>query len=286
MPDVTINYNGNAIATMNASGTKTLNTEGTYCLSDIEVVYSKPSTGISVVTTQDVHGGDIVEITATPVIPYTWMGEDAELVQSYTTESKALSDTDFATWTPSTTAKDIVSSSNLGTQAIDTQNYEYFLMWKLYFVPTYDGSETNTARLVKNAQNIFYYIFRRPSNLTNISSQTNNNNVAVNINNPSVLDYYNNNSTRTNAWSTSYGIYMTAVAPTFSSSTSYTPTLTIKRPKITARCSTTYLSTTNCSHINQSSKYYLKATLWRFKTGSYPFNCYQTAIKLYNGGLS
>ncbi len=45
MADVTINYEGNAIATMSASGTKTLLTEGKYCTDDIEVVYDSPGGG-------------------------------------------------------------------------------------------------------------------------------------------------------------------------------------------------------------------------------------------------
>ncbi|MBR2582694.1 MAG: hypothetical protein IKO83_01645 [Oscillospiraceae bacterium] len=45
MSDITINYKGSAIATMDASGTKTLLTEGKYCEDDIEVVYVKPSGG-------------------------------------------------------------------------------------------------------------------------------------------------------------------------------------------------------------------------------------------------
>ena len=43
MSDVSINYRGSAIATMDASGTKTLLTEGKYCEDDIDVVYVKPS---------------------------------------------------------------------------------------------------------------------------------------------------------------------------------------------------------------------------------------------------
>lgn len=45
MSDVTINYKGNAIATMDASGTKTLLTKGRYCEDDIEVAYGKPGGG-------------------------------------------------------------------------------------------------------------------------------------------------------------------------------------------------------------------------------------------------
>lgn len=39
--DVAISYKGSSIATMSASGTKTLETSGKYCEGDITVVYSK-----------------------------------------------------------------------------------------------------------------------------------------------------------------------------------------------------------------------------------------------------
>lgn len=43
MADVNITYKGASIATMDASGTKTLNTQGKYCKGDILVAYTKPS---------------------------------------------------------------------------------------------------------------------------------------------------------------------------------------------------------------------------------------------------
>lgn len=51
MADITINYKGNSIATMDASGTKTLLTEGKYCEDDIEIEYVKPSGGGASVAT-------------------------------------------------------------------------------------------------------------------------------------------------------------------------------------------------------------------------------------------
>lgn len=45
MSDVTISYKGSSIATMNASGTKVLETEGKYCEDDITVEYVRPSGG-------------------------------------------------------------------------------------------------------------------------------------------------------------------------------------------------------------------------------------------------
>ena len=72
MSDVTIKYKGQSIATMDASGTKTLGTQGKYCEGDIGVEYVKPSgpTGtksISITqngtTTEDVAAYANAEIT-------------------------------------------------------------------------------------------------------------------------------------------------------------------------------------------------------------------------------
>lgn len=70
MADVTINYEGSTIATMSASGTKTLLTEGKYCTDDIEVVYVSPGggSGISIdgIFTGSEPVGDIVIGVASP----------------------------------------------------------------------------------------------------------------------------------------------------------------------------------------------------------------------------
>ena len=62
MSDITINYKGSAIATMDASGTKTLLTEGKYCEDDIEVVYVSPGGGGggNVNITQDANGSLVI----------------------------------------------------------------------------------------------------------------------------------------------------------------------------------------------------------------------------------
>lgn len=65
MSDITISYKGASIATMDASGTKTLLTEGKYCEDDITIDYTQPSGGT--VTADDVILGNVlsgdVEIT-------------------------------------------------------------------------------------------------------------------------------------------------------------------------------------------------------------------------------
>lgn len=55
MPDVNITYKGASIATMDASGTKTLGTKGKYCEDDIAVAYTKPSSGITPSGTKQIN---------------------------------------------------------------------------------------------------------------------------------------------------------------------------------------------------------------------------------------
>lgn len=43
MPDIVVSYKGETIATLDASGTKTLLTEGKYCEDDITITYVKAS---------------------------------------------------------------------------------------------------------------------------------------------------------------------------------------------------------------------------------------------------
>ena len=89
MSDISINYKGSSIATMDASGTKTLLTEGKYCEDDIEVVYTKPAspTGTKQLTitangttTEDVTNYANAEITAN--VPNTYAAADEGKVVS------------------------------------------------------------------------------------------------------------------------------------------------------------------------------------------------------------
>lgn len=259
MADLNVTYKGSSILTQNGNVTNKLLTAGKYLEDDITLAHL-----------------------------YTFLGANAELVKAYAKTTTKLSATEYNGWTPSTTAKAIVPSSNLESVSIDTENYEYAIVWRFFVEPVYGSSATNVARIVKNAQVLYQFVFRKPSNLTNAASGTNNGNYQVSPLLYSVLDYYNNNGTHTSAWTASYGIYIAATAPTFSNSTSTTPTLTIKKPVINARCSTTYFSTSNANAVTQAStNLLLDCKLYRMKAGTCdPFNAYQNAVDVYRNGIA
>lgn len=235
---------------------------------------------------ESVHQFDME--VASPVlhpVPYSWIGEEAKLVASFTKTTTALNDTAFRTWTPSTTAKTIVTSGNLGSVSIDTEKYEYMILWRFNIQPTYSSSATNKARLVKCSQAVMQYIIRRSSDLANVSTDTHDNNVCITMPTPAVVDYFNGVDLESLAWSASYGFYIAAVLATFSSLTDTQTMMTIKTPTVNARCSITYLSTTNCAQINKASTYDLKCDLYRFKKGSFASGIYQTVIDIHNNGI-
>lgn len=260
MSDVKIKYSGNTLTTLRDTGIVKLNTDGKYLEDKIEV--------------------DFTDL-------YTWMGKNPELVQSYAKETIKLSDTGYASWTPSTTATAIIASTNLGTQVLDMANYEYIILWRFLSDFVYGSSATNVARTVKVAQAFAQMIFRRPSNLTNMQSGNNNGNAQQNMGTFAVQDYYNANGSHTIQTSPSYSVYASIVSPTFSNNTSLTPTLTIKKPNINARASATYFSTDNANAVNQeSTKLYLKCDFYRIKKDTTDFyNMWQRAVDIYRNGI-
>lgn len=77
MPDVTINYEGSSIATMSASGTKTLLTAGKYCDDDIEVVYVSPGGGGGLTH----ESGTITPVSDTQYLSVTGLGGTPKFIK-------------------------------------------------------------------------------------------------------------------------------------------------------------------------------------------------------------
>lgn len=218
----------------------------------------------------------------------SWLGKNVEVVNgSLYSKDYTLNNTDFKTWEPSTTAATIIASETLSpTVTLDLVNYEYALRWKFEFLPTYDGTQTNKARVVKCVADQWQVIQKRANSLANISAENPVGNSCVTLTSAAILEYYNSSSSHTYTWSASYGVYPALVAATFSNSTSDTPKLTIKAPSVSARCSTTYLSTANAGKIVQaSSSVKIRGYLYRYKRGGIMYNEYLNLCNLYANPL-
>jgi hypothetical protein len=70
MPDITISYKDESIATMSASGSKTLETGGTYCEDDIEITYVKPSFEVESLTVTPTESRQVFDGSANAIDGY------------------------------------------------------------------------------------------------------------------------------------------------------------------------------------------------------------------------
>jgi hypothetical protein len=244
---------------------------------------TKTDAGVSIVTTQDTHGGDIITITGAQIVPFNPFGEELELIDSYAKSTVLLKDTLYASWTPSTSAKAIQATANLGTKALNMNTYEYVLKWIVDANINYASGTTLKGAPIRQITALYQYIYRKPSNIANVTSKTDNQNYCTTIYTAPLMDYYSTSGSRTFAWTGSYGFYGAAQAATFSSSTGTSPTLTIKRPVLNARCSTTYFTTAMAKVVDQdsSSMSYI-GYLYRCKKGSFGRAVWNDLISTYN----
>lgn len=214
---------------------------------------------------------------------YSWMGADAELFKTFDPLTKKLSETLFASWTPSTTAKDILTAQKLGTfVAADFANYEYYILWDCTIPIVTDASATKKALPLLAVSSQVQSIYKRPSTWANIEAENFNSGVCSSLATGTFLRYYGTTTgTMTYTWATSYGFYFTLTAATFSSATAASPTITVKTPKVTARCSTTYMSTANAALIDQDETVIsIGAKVYRAKSKSVFHGNYANVIRL------
>lgn len=198
----------------------------------------------------------------------------------------SLYDTDYNGWTPSTTAKVILATASLGTfTATDIVNNDYFIRQRAYIDVVYESGTTNGKGLYKkDCVENWYAVTRRPSNNTNMNSGTRNTGVAENVTNLYVGQYYN--SGWVTLYSSAYGIYPSNQAPTFSSATAASPTITVNRMVWNAKCHATYFSTAYANKVDQANTFInIKTDIYRREGGYDRATLYTSIIDMWNNGL-
>lgn len=238
-------------------------------------------------TPADVASGKVFHLangdSAVGTYLYNWMGDGAEDLHLDIHKSWELGETRFVSWTPSTTAKTIYDSETDAPINIDLSQYEYMLRWRFLFQAAYVAGTTKNAAMWRQAIEIYQGIFKRPSDLANVGTGTFNNNACVTLYTCPVCSYYNSSSVLTLYYGASYGIYPSATACSFGSSTNDVTTATIKTPSISARCSNTYFSTTMGGKIDvDNSTIKITGDMFRFKRGSALRSMFGDTVALYN----
>lgn len=218
--------------------------------------------------------------------PLAWMGVDAELVTSFTLADVKLVNTSFNGWTASTTAKDILATRTVGTfTATNMSDNEYVIEWETKIPIVTPETATKKALPIYLAGYHVQGIIRRPSSYANIEASNANSNVNVSLFTAGNFFRYYGSTTGslTYTWNTSYGLYATVTANTLSNSTAESPVVTLKSPKVSARCSTTYMSTTNSNLIDQDKTIISqKCKVYRIKKRGFIRGCYDEIIRVVN----
>ncbi|MGX8704089.1 MAG: hypothetical protein ACSW8H_06530 [bacterium] len=216
-----------------------------------------------------------------------WLGKGAELVDGnlYSATFK-LSDTEWSSWTPGTTAGVMVTSVTQSAKftASDMANNEYAIIWECGFDPVWDGTETLKALPLLSRAYLVQQLFRRPNSWAMIQAANANANTCASAFTGTFMRYYGTTTgTATYTYSASYGFYFSLVASTFSSSTSDNPTVTLKTPSMSARCNTTYFSTGNAAKIDTvKSTGYIRGKLYRIKRDGFLRGIYNNVVRLIN----
>ncbi len=218
-----------------------------------------------------------------------WMGRDVELVgENFYSKVDTIDNTLYNGWTPSSTAKAIVASTTLSDAkftATDVNNYTYYLIWECGVDVAYTGSPTLKALPILARACIIQALAKRPSSWVNITNAVFDSTVNYNTYTSSFLRYYGTTTgTLTYTYAASYGLYFGATAPTISSASAASPTITPKTPTLSARVSTTYMSTVSANAIDQeNTKWWIQGTrIYRAKRDMFFDGVYKMLITSIN----
>lgn len=202
--------------------------------------------GVSVVTTQDEHGGDIITITGATVQgmnPWVMRG-DAEKVYTLAYDKYIVQDEGVTFPAYTTSAKTLKASQTISpTVPRDTANYNYFIAERALSIPEYSVTTKAKGRVEYSFASAFYEVVDYPANtisgildgkkLTSASYS-----VFASGNNVGIV-YWSSGTAIARYASAAYGVAQTITAPTVGAST-----ITIKTPALITRGHTTYFTST------------------------------------------
>lgn len=196
---------------------------------------------------------------------WSWMGKNPTLVKDYGTTKVWLKDSDFNTWTPSTTAAVITASSALSSYTVDLTSYDYYVYMQFVAEFFYNSGATGTSQPLKYMADGAYSCYSTASNYTNFNAGAGNVALTAGGSVYRGLHYLNTSGADAYAYNTSYSIYPS----TFSAPSASLTTITPNAPAISARCSNSYFTTANAAQVNKDTSYYEYAVqIWRVDRGT------------------
>ena len=225
------------------------------------------------------------DLTINPFL-WDWKGSTVEKLDLDYAAEYALENTDYATWTPATSAAVIKATSNVKTFTGVFTDYEYILHWKFCFTAAYASGATLKAMPIRECQDHWQYICRRPNSKATLDSGSFVAQGCFTLYTAPLLVYYNTSGTAVYTYATTYGIYSTVQAAAFSSSTNASTTVTIKAPTCSARCNSSYFALARAPELDQEkSKFKWTFEAFRVPIGGVGRQAYNNLVDTYRNGL-
>ena len=215
---------------------------------------------------------------------FAYLGKDVQQISGeFYSSVKYLKNTAYNGWSPSSTAKAIITSSTLTAfSAADLDQWAYYIFWECGINPVYTGSPTDVGRTTLSRGLVIQEIIRKPGTWAAIEAETSLSNINQSAYAATLMRYYNDKGSLTYTWSASYGFYVSATAPGVANSTANTTNITPKTPVFNARTSNTYLSVANANLIDQDNTViWIKGTnIYRAKHDTFFDGVYKRICKM------
>jgi hypothetical protein len=220
---------------------------------------------------------DAAGILQTGTAPnWTWMGRNPTLVATCANEKVFLKDTNFATWTPSTTTASVITASaDCSTYSVDITKYDFVIFTKGHTHLEYNSGATGKAQISDQYYTTYFfaYTYWTLSSWNDPTVKGTPTNGKSSVHN--VTFYKNTSGTNSLNTTSAIGIYPSPPTATFGP-TSIKPV----RPAMNAKCSSSIFSTANAQKVNKNTSYYeLKVELWLVDFQTTPYGALVAAQK-------
>ena len=221
---------------------------------------------------------------------HDFMGDNPVFVKKIYDQKIYLKNTNYPSWTPSTTAGSIIATKSLTDEKFtaDMTQYEYMIEWLWDAHMAYPAGQTYKVTVDRGYGAQYQTIHRRPYGLDNFAAENFNYNYCTSLYTSSqYIIYWNSSGTHT--WTTTaYGVYSSGLnAATLSNTTNNSITVTPKTPTVSAKCHASYFSTTRAGEVDQENSYIkIIGNLYRMDLGSCALRqMWGKAVHLYNNPL-
>lgn len=186
--------------------------------------------------------------TSTPTYKFGVLRPDAELIQTYSYDKLWVTDDEQTIPAYTTSATTIHTGEAITpTVSLALSNYNYYVLLRCITIPIYNTDIKAAGREDYSMTSALYEIVEIPANIIQSISGVKYASRASAVNVVGALyrsPYWSSDTAIKLNTATSYGVHQTTTAPTLSSASSATPTLTIKDPNLIIRGSSTYLNST------------------------------------------